>query len=124
MPQRAAQFPFEWKVFAWANTFSSSLAMHYNYAFFVEFTSAGSARRVIFGEQPRRFDRAELEKLEQQSVSYLFYDPFDAPESAFLTWQAVKRTTLERLLGEKFSPEDFVSEGETMEYPESWGVMF
>jgi hypothetical protein len=41
--------------------------------------------------------RRLIEKLEQAGTPYLFYDPFEPAEYAWLSWSQVNRATLERL---------------------------
>ena len=84
----------------------------------------GSSQINVFRTDTDR-DRARRDGVEGQS--YLFFDPVDdGMEYRWLTWKDIDRTTMERLIGRTFAPEDFVSMRSRKErdYPQSWGVMF
>ena len=66
-----------------------------------------------------------------RKLSYIFYDPFDAPEYTYIAWQNVSKPTMERLLDITFEDKhflpNFIEKGKTysgMKFPESHGVMF
>jgi hypothetical protein len=124
MPRATCKFQFEWKILDWAQHFSYMLTGHEHYAFFVVLTENGRAKTVIVGDQPERFDRQQLEALQEESASWLFHHPFEGPEYIYIQWQNVERRTMERLIGSRFEPKDLVGSDIAIEFPTSWGVMF
>jgi hypothetical protein len=124
MPRATNKYHFEWKIFDWAQHFSSILTGHCHYAFFMVFTENGLTKKIVLGDQPEEFDRKELETLQQEASSWLFHDPFEGPVYTYVVWQNIDRRTIERLIGAEFEPNDFASDDETIEFPTSWGVMF
>ena len=40
-------------------------------------------------------------------VTYIFYDPFDAPEYLYIAWQNLKQSVFEDLIGRKLTEDDF-----------------
>jgi hypothetical protein len=124
MPHATCKYQFEWKVFHWATHFSTILTGHPYDAFFMAFTEAGHTKKIILGDQPETFDHQELEALQQESSSWLFYHPFEGPVYTSIQWQNVDRRTMERLIGANFEPDDFLSSDGSVEFPTSWGVMF
>ena len=124
MPHATCKYPFEWKIFSWAAHFSSVLTGDYDNAFFMAFTEDGLTKKIILGDHPETFDRKELEVLQQEASSWLFHDPFEGPVYTYIQWQNVDRRTMERLMGANFEPNDFVSNGKSIEFPTSWSVMF
>ena len=124
MPHATCKYQFEWKILDWATHLSSILAGHCHYAFFMVFTEDGLAKKVILVDHPETFDRKELQALQEEASSWLFYDPFEGPVYTYIQWQNVDRRTIERLMGANFEPNDFVSNDKPIEFPTSWGVMF
>lgn len=124
MPHATCKYPFEWKILSWATDLSSVLTGHCHYAFFMAFTESGQTRKVILGDQPEAFDRKQLQALQQEASSWLFHDPFEGPVYTYIEWQNLDRSTMERITGIHFEPSDFVSNGKSIEFPASWGVMF
>ena len=124
MPRATCRYPFEWKIFHWAKTFSSNLTGECHYAFVVALTEGGVTRKIIFGDRPEEIDRSEVEALQQGAPSWFFHHPFEGPEYTYVEWQNIDRGTMERLIGKSFEPHDFVCEGQPIEFPTTWGVMF
>ena len=124
MPRATTKYQFEWKVFDWAQSFSNNLTGNVHYAFLIIFTENGLPKRIIFGDRPEWHDHQEFETMRRDASSWFLHDPFDGPVYTYLKWQNVQRQVMERLIGAKFEPNDFVSNDKTIEYPSSWGVMF
>jgi len=68
----------------------------------------------------------QKEDLKKNAISYLFYDPFDAPEYAYISWNNLSQKQMEALIHHQFSPQEFIGyqEQERIAFPASWGVMF
>ena len=66
------------------------------------------------------------EDLKKNDKSYLFYDPFDAPEYTYISWNNLSQKQMEDLIHYQFSPQEFIGyqEKKRIEFPVSWGVMF
>ena len=66
------------------------------------------------------------ERLRHEGRAYLFWDPFDFPEYAWLEWHKLDRTTAETLLGGPFEESDFINTRDRShrDWPPSWNVMF
>lgn len=124
MPHPTCKYPFEWKILNWAQRFSTVLTGHCHYAFFMVFAENGLTKKIILGDQPETFDRKELVVLQQEASSWLFHDPFEGPVYTYVQWQNVDRSTMERITGASFEPNDLTSNGKSIEFPTSWGVMF
>lgn len=120
------KFPFEFKIFFWASEFSSVMTSQEDYAFLMLFNSEGVVREILFGDEPRHSLREKKEVLIQSNPNWLFYDPYDAPESGFIAWRNIDRTTMERLIKNKFDDSDFVSDldNERLEFPRTWRAIY
>ncbi len=133
MPRTTYAYPFEWKVFELANKLSAILTGECR-TFLLIFPKDGVAQNLtfeVFGTSWYDFTK----KLENASKPYLFYDPFDFPEYAFLSWYMIEKSTIKRLIGQPLQELDFVSRhsntfthGQTLQsmsfYPVSWKVIF
>jgi len=122
------KYPFEWKVFDWAMRFSDKMTGE-NRGFFIEFGRGGDVIAVIFSITTRQSIAPQKNTLTEKADAWLFYDPFDAPEYAYIEWKNITRETMERILGETFAEEDFMpilyrSQEECKEWPSTWQVMF
>jgi hypothetical protein len=69
---------------------------------------------------------AAMTGLKQATASYIVYDPFDASEYTWVSWENVGRGTMERVLDIRFVEEDFFKlRGDgRQQYASRWGVMF
>jgi hypothetical protein len=85
----------------------------------------------VLRDGPNRF--AVCEQLKAQGLSFVFYDPFDAPEYIWVDWHRVSRAAMEGFVGAAFTDADFELMRETWgvapldppgTFPETWGVMF
>jgi len=99
--------------------------------FLALFDPAGTITEVYMGEADqsgKRLVSHELkERVVQKHASWMFFDPFDWPEYAWLAWHQVPRATLEQMLGEQGEQwRKALSEHAEVfkDLPESWGVMF
>lgn len=125
MPRMTARYGFECKVWQFADWFSLRLTGTIR-AFLMVLDDDGSVRMVRF-ERPEEGWREYRESLKSAGVAYLFYDPFDYPEWAFLCWHNVSRSTMERLVGSPFEAADFEASlglEPPIALPSSWSVMF
>lgn len=68
---------------------------------------------VSFGN--RCVSHALQEAVTREAASWIYYDPFDWPEYAWLEWTAVMPQAWRRLLG---------PDADADAIPPSWGVMF
>ncbi len=106
MPHSTHRYPFEAKVWRWAQSVNGDQG-------FFALVGADGTLTVL---ETRR-----------EASSWVFYDPFDFPVYAWLEWTNVSREILEKLLGAGFQSEDlkdFTGAKNLDEIPESWGVMF
>jgi len=124
MPHATNRYPFEWKIYSWAKDFSELLTGKPHYAFFISFTGDGLIQKIIVGNQAERFDCRQSEVLCKESSSWFFHDPFEGPEYTYIDWKNLDRKTMERIIGVKLEPEDFVNGFNSIEFPMTWGVMF
>ena len=76
---------------------------------------------------------AVREQLKAQGLSFVVYDPFDAPEYIWVDWHRVSRASMEGFVGAAFTDADFepMYPGRDAkppdppgEFPEMWGVLF
>ena len=134
MPRSTQSYPFEWKVLGFASSLSARLVGRPGYdSFLMVLDTDGSVRMLQF-ERSESSWAQRTAMLDSTGASYLFYDPFDAPEYTWLSWNRIERSTMERLMEESFEDADFVnyraaaSGAGKLErpsaYPTSWGVMF
>ena len=125
-------FPFEQKVFNFAENLSKSLTGG-NRTFVVIFNGTGSVQTIIV-KKPSVTTNDITRQLEETKQPHFIYDPFDAPKHTWISWLKVKRSTLERIIGNRFEYVDFEKSVSASEwtpelkpekmFPESWGVMF
>jgi hypothetical protein len=134
MPHMTQAYPFEWKIIGFASRLSAQLAGGQGYHSFLMVLSAEGAVQTLHFESPADSWHQLTDRMDRAGTSYLFYDPFDAPEYIWLSWRHVDRSTMERLIGEQFQDADFIklqhatSRAPDLKppgaYPPSWGVMF
>lgn len=125
MPRTTFAYGFEWKIHGWAQRLRGGDG------FVALLGENGDVVRVVAAERTsgeRCGSHAVMTELTGGAARWIFYDPFDAPEYAWLQWQGVPRATWERLLGERFAAEDLLGFGRARgplgEFPADWGVMF
>jgi hypothetical protein len=126
MPRTTVSYVFEWKIHAWAQRLRGGDG------FVALLGAAGDIVRVVEGDHAsfgnRCVSHAIMEDVTGGQARWIFYDPFDAPEYAWLQWKGVPRATWEELLGASFVAEDFQGFGRVHdavgEFPIAWGVMF
>jgi hypothetical protein len=125
VPHSTIAFPFEGKVFEWLDGLCTRLRPGPPQTYLILLDDDGGVQSLSF-ERPAEHWAAEKDRLRTQDRPFVFFDPFDYPEYAWVEWHRVSRATMERLLGAPFEQQDFVSarDGTTREYPESWGVMY
>jgi len=133
MPNTTHAYPFEDKVWDFAQNLSEQLAGDGNQTFLMILSPSGVVQTLYF-QCPDSSWHALTESLDKEGVSYLFYDPFDAPEHAWLSWQRIDCPTMERLIKYQFEDVDFekvpygASRAPELQppkhFPASWGVMF
>lgn len=133
MPHATDAYLFEQKVWSFASGLSRQLAGD-GYHPFVMLLDPTGAVQLIYFECPEQSWHALTDKLDQAGTSYLFYDPFDAPEYTWLSWSRIDQPTMERFIGNRFDESDFEKDQSRMEqapdlqpqgqFPGSWGVMF
>ncbi len=132
MPHATNTYPFEWKLFSWANDFAARRTGDNARAFLMLLDARGAVMQVHVSDRCS-FDPALKEQLAATAPAHLFYDPFDFPEYGYLSWSGLSRETAERLMGSAFEPADFSrpaglpSRRQTPEvagFPAEWGVMF
>lgn len=125
MPHSTFDYLFEMKVMSFAGKFSYKISSD-NKTFLMTFDSNGSISKIVFEKpEPSWFDY--LKQLKEQDVSYLFYDPFDAPEYTWVEWNNIEQQAMDRLIGEKFEDKDFISiikNQSKQSYSSTWSVMF
>ena len=96
MPHTTHAYPFERKVLGFAQALSARLAGGQGHdSFLMVLNPDGSVRTVRFEYAEDSWHRL-TNKLDQTGTSYLFYDPFDAPEYTWLSWRRVERAAMER----------------------------
>jgi hypothetical protein len=131
MPHSTHAYVFELKVGEFAAQLSRPLTGEAR-TFLIVFGEDGAARSVIF-ESPTPSWHDFVDELRAAGRPYLFYDPFDLPEYAYLTWHKLEQTVMEQLIGQDFQESDFVRYKELSRapalspansYPASWAVMF
>ena len=131
MPHTTCRFPFEGKILSTLRGLLQPLE-----------GLAGSAATLLLVLNPDgsieiwiypKADQSDvrLRELETLKASFIFYDPFERPEYEFLKWVNVGRDTMEMLIGEAFSADDFDDpiglhgpKGDSVAYPKTWSVMF
>ncbi len=101
--------------------------------FLLALNGAGELESLSFLEPPGGW-HLRCEEWNAVGKSYLFLDPFEAPEFTFLAWAGIERGVMERLLGEPFSDGDFERFSsassragklpEAGAFPTTWSVMF
>ena len=134
MPHKTQAYPFELKILIFAQSLSTKLAGgNGHHSFLMILNDNGSVRTLQFEHSEDTWYQL-TEKLNQAGESYLFYDPFDAPEYMWLSWRQIDRSTMERLIGTFFEETDFEKSQNAShrapdlkppkKYPVSWGVMF
>lgn len=120
MPRSTVQYVFEHRLLAWAENFRGGDG------FLVVFGPQGEIAEIYTADatQPgRQLVSHELkERVALKHASWLFFDPFDWPEYAWMEWKFVPRSTLEQLIGD--FPALSSNTDDPQELPESWHVMF
>lgn len=81
----------------------------------------------LYNEDQEHSLRDLMDHAKEQALSYLFYDPFDAPEYTYVSWQNLSQSLLEDWIESPFEPNDFVNRQNNKilnPFPATWGVMF
>jgi hypothetical protein len=123
MPHTTAAYPFEAKVAAWAQNLSQCCAGHLC-SFLVYLSPRGEVESIVF---KRVTAITETERVRELGAPHIFFDPLgDGMEYIWLSWKAVTREVMERLIGQSFESGDFQGGGGLKEaaFPSDWGVMF
>jgi hypothetical protein len=122
MPHSTVKYAFEHGLLGWAQDFRQGAG------FFVVFGPGGEIVEVHEAEPTstgkRLVSHERKEQLTQAHSSWMYFDPFDWPEYAWLEWNEVPRATLEHLLGEQWVQALRSGKAGLRELPESWSVMF
>jgi len=124
MPRATNRYLFEWIVFEWAGKLSSWFTGGPYCRFMVLLDAGGVAERVVFRATPDTYDEEEWSSMRDRASAWIEYDPFDAPEYAYVSWDCVQQQTMERLVGHAFGHDELSAEGKTIDFPSQWGVMF
>src|SRR5437868_2341965 len=122
MPRSTVKHAFEHGLLGWASQFRGGDG------FLALFDPAGTITEVYVGEAAqsgKSLVSHELkDRITQKHASWMFFDPFDWPEYAWLEWHQVPRATLEQMLDEPWR-KAFGSSSESLkDLPETWSVMF
>jgi len=120
MPSSTFAFPFEMKILTVLSTMIGE-----NTAL-CTFSSSGTIQLLQQETPPSPSWFQKQKELQDTNQSHIFYDPFDAPEYTFISWQNIPQELMESLLQQPFEPNDFVGyrSKKTIPYPASWIVMF
>ncbi|MFC1515484.1 hypothetical protein ACFL7E_01850 [Thermodesulfobacteriota bacterium] len=132
MPHVTYAYPFEQKIFDFAENFSKSLSGG-NRTFVMIFNGTGAVQTIIV-KKPSASTDDITNQLKEIQQPHFIYDPFDAPKHTWISWFMVKRSTLERFIDQRFEYADFEKNASASEwspelkpeniFPVSWGVMF
>lgn len=121
MPHTTSNYPFEFRIFEWADALAKRLAGDHK-RFCLLLDEGGSTLRLVFDD---------AKSPDGAAAAWVLYDPFDHPEYAYMQWQNVSAATFERFLGSPFLPQEFVPMGRDDRgselgegFPTSWSVMF
>jgi hypothetical protein len=123
MPRSTVKYAFEHGLLAWASGFREGDG------FLAVFGPTGEIVEVYVAEGAARSGRRlvshELkERVAQVQPRWMYYDPFDWPEYAWLEWKDVPRAALEKMLGAEWMKALAAGASGPKEFPESWSVMF
>lgn len=114
MPRTTARHAFEFAIHGWA------LRLRDGDGFLALLDDTGALVRVIEADHTSFGNRCVSHPVKDAVVAgeprWIFYDPFDAPEYAWLSWEGVSKDMWNRLLADPFDP--------GVDVPTSWGVMF
>jgi hypothetical protein len=122
MPRSTVKYAFEHGLLAWATNFRAGAGFLVLFGPEGELLEIHEADAAQFGKRLVSHERKD--RLTQAHPSWLYFDPFDWPEYAWLEWSQVPRATLEQLLGEPWVQALRSGKGGLPELPESWSVMF
>lgn len=127
MPHSTIEFPFEERVFEFAFEYVNRHTGATG-PFLLGVDNTGEIISQKFrssDETDQRLSNREALLVDELKLSgYLFYDPFDWPEYAWLEWSSIDRTAMERIMGTAFAESAFQSaSGRSMQFPASWSVM-
>ena len=87
MPTTTATYGFEYKIWAWATRFSQQHTGERHKTFCADIDASGNIIGIVFGADDSR-------ALCESSASWIFYDPFDAPEYSWLAWEKVSQKAM------------------------------
>lgn len=126
MPRTTVAHRFEWLLFAWAQALRGG-------AGFLAVVDEGGAIARIHEADARSFGNRCVahevhDAVTRSAARWIFFDPFDAPEYAWLGWQAVPPSAWGPLVRAGLEPPVLAVfadlEALLAAIPPSWGVMF
>ncbi|HLL00337.1 MAG TPA: hypothetical protein VK539_07100 [Myxococcaceae bacterium] len=122
MPHSTAKYPFEAGLLGWVQEFRQEAG------FLAVFGPTGELLKVheadIVQSGNRLVSHERKKQLIQVHLSWIYYDPFEWPEYAWLKWHQVPRAVLNQMIDKFRLPPLPQGSGDPQELPESWGVMF
>ena len=129
MPRTTACYSFEFTIWDWMRKSSPPCAgEHPTLLAYV----SGEQIDSLHAWRRGAFPASDGERLLDETRSWLFYDPFDAPEYAWLSWNGIDRPAMEALIGSPLAltPQGWSGnqarelEHPVTAFPAKWGVMF
>ncbi|HEX8700742.1 MAG TPA: hypothetical protein VF815_17990 [Myxococcaceae bacterium] len=122
MPRSTVKYAFEHGLLGWAQNFRAGAG------FLVLFGLEGELLEVHEADTGQSGTRLVSHERKAQVTkahpSWLYFDPFDWPEYAWLEWHRVPRSTLEQMIDQPSLQALRSVKGDLPEIPESWSVMF
>lgn len=135
MPHTTHAYGFEARVCWFATQMSERfISTESPRSFLLTLDRAGNTITLSFADGSAEWHE-RTRTIVASEASYLFFDPLDdGKEYIWLSWKAIERTVMERLIGQPFADIDFLPLPALARrarplnpeepFPESWGVMF
>jgi hypothetical protein len=134
MPKSTHLYPFENKVLGFAVALAERMTgLDRANGFLMYLSREGAVQSVTFDDHTPEW-RLRVEAASEDDRPHLYFDPFDAPDYSYLSWNQIAQHTMERLIGQGIESVDLVRwphfshrtshQPDPSSYPSRWSVMF
>ena len=125
MPRMTVRYEFEWEIWKWTQEVVHTMTGKVC-AFLILIDDDNAVSQIIF-EKGLSFNLEKKDELTRSVSKWFFYNPFDYPEYAAISWNNLEQDVFERLMGSPLTIPKNIN-GTLIdgidEFPTTWHVIF